>query len=140
MGRIVVQTHVTLDGVVESPPEALPPYMSDAGRQATLELALASDALLLGRVTWQRLGPAWREQTGPTAERLNTIPKYVVSSTLGSADGWGDSEVVGYSEVAVLREQLDLILRPPATDHPRWREELVGPAAGLAGASHRPSR
>ena len=109
MSRIVVQTHVTLDGVIESPPEALLPYMSDAGRQATLELALASSALLLGRVTWQRLGPAWREQTGPMAERLNAMPKYVVTSTLGSAAGWGESEVIRYSDVAALREQLDLL-------------------------------
>jgi dihydrofolate reductase len=58
MSRITVQTHVTLDGVIESPPAALLPYMSDEGQQATLELALASDAVLLGRVTWQQLAPA----------------------------------------------------------------------------------
>lgn len=109
MSRITVQTHVTLDGVIESPPEALLPYMSDEGRQATLELALASDALLLGRMTWQQLAPAWREQTGPVAERLNAMPKYVVTSTVGSAIGWGNSELVGYSEVAGLREHLDLL-------------------------------
>jgi dihydrofolate reductase len=88
MSHITVQTHVTLDGVIESPPEALLPYMSDEGRQATLELALASDALLLGRVTWQQLAPAWREQTGAMAERFNAMPKYVVTSTLSSADEW----------------------------------------------------
>lgn len=109
MSRIAVQTHVTLDGVIESPPEALLPYMSDEGRQATLELALASDALLLGRVTWQKLGPVWREQIGAMAERLNAMPKYVVTSTLNSADEWGNSELVTYSEIAALRERLDLL-------------------------------
>ena len=109
MSRITVQTHVTLDGVIESPPEALLPYMSDEGRQDTLELALASDALLLGRVTWQQLAPAWREQTGAMAERFNAMPKYVVTSTLSSADEWSNSELVTYSEVAALREQLDLL-------------------------------
>ena len=109
MSRITVQTHVTLDGVIESPPEALLPYMSDEGRQATLERALAADALLLGRVTWQRLGPAWREQTGPMAERLNAMPKYVVTSTLSSATEWGDSEPVTYGEVRALRDDLDLL-------------------------------
>jgi dihydrofolate reductase len=109
MSRITVQTHVTLDGVIESPPEALLPYMSEEGRQATLELALASDALLLGRVTWQQLAPAWREQTGAMAERFNAMPKYVVTSTLSSADEWSNSELVTYGEVAALREQLDLL-------------------------------
>lgn len=109
MSRITVQTHVTLDGVIDSPPEALLPYMSDQGRQAALELALAADALLLGRVTWQGLGPAWREQTGPMAERLNAMPKYVVTSTLGSAEEWSGSEVVTYGAVAALRDRLDLL-------------------------------
>lgn len=109
MSTITVQTQVTLDGVIESPPEALLPYMSDEGRAATLELALASDALLLGRVTWQRLGPAWREQTGPVADRLNTMPKYVATSILASAAGWDNSRLIGYDEVAGLRERLDLL-------------------------------
>ncbi|HEX4431447.1 MAG TPA: dihydrofolate reductase family protein [Frankiaceae bacterium] len=45
MSRITVQTHVTLDGVIESPPEALLPYMSDEGRQATLEVAALREQL-----------------------------------------------------------------------------------------------
>jgi len=109
MSRIIVQTHVTLDGVIESAPEALLPYMSDEGRQATLELALACDALLLGRVTWQKLAPAWREQTGAMAERFNAMPKYVVTSTLSAADEWSNSELVAYGEIAALRERLDLL-------------------------------
>src|SRR4051794_15862827 len=109
MSRITLQTHVTLDGVIESPPETLLPYMSDEGRQDTLNLALAADALLLGRTTWQQLAPAWREQTGPVAERLNSLPKYVVTSTLTSADEWRHSEIISYGDVAALRETLDLL-------------------------------
>lgn len=109
MSRIALQPHVTLDGVIESPPEALLPYMSDEGRQATLDLALASDALLLGRVTWQGLAPAWREQSGPMADRLNAMPKYVVTSTLSAATEWDGSELVSYDQVAGLRERSDLL-------------------------------
>lgn len=109
MSRITVQTHVTLDGVIESPPEALLPYMSHEGRQSTLELALASDALLLGRATWQQLAPAWRERTDSMAERFNAMPKYVVTSMLSSATEWSNSELVTYDEVAALREDLDLL-------------------------------
>jgi dihydrofolate reductase len=109
MSSITVQTHITLDGVIESPPEALLPYMSDEGRQATLELALSSDALLLGRVTWQQLASVWREQTGAMAERFNAMPKYVVTSTLSSAGEWNNSELVAYGDIAALRGELDLL-------------------------------
>jgi hypothetical protein len=43
------------------------------------------------------------------AERFNAMPKYVVTSTLGSADEWGNSELITYGEVAALRERLDLL-------------------------------
>ncbi|RZS79954.1 RibD domain-containing protein [Motilibacter rhizosphaerae] len=109
MSRITVQTVATLDGVIETPPEAMFPYMTDEGRQATLDLALASDALLLGRVTWQHLAVAWRDQSGPMADRLNSMPKYVVTSTLTSFDDWASSTGVGYDEIAGLREQHDLL-------------------------------
>lgn len=110
MSRITVQTHVTLDGVIESPPEALLPYMSDEGRQATLDLALAADALLLGRVTWQHLAEIWPQQSSPVAARLNSMPKYVVTSTLTELDAWQGSTAVSYADVATVREQLDLLV------------------------------
>ena len=83
--------------------------MSDAGRQGALDLALAADALLLGRETWQGLARAWRDQTGPMAERLNAMPKYVVSATLGSADEWDHTTIVGYDDIAGLREREQLL-------------------------------
>jgi dihydrofolate reductase len=83
--------------------------MSDAGRQGALDLALAADALLLPRETWQGLAGAWREQTGPMAERLNAMPKYVVSATLASADAWANTTIVGYEEIAGLREREQLL-------------------------------
>ncbi|RKS75315.1 dihydrofolate reductase [Motilibacter peucedani] len=110
MSRITLQSHVTLDGVIESPPEALLPWISKEGQQDSLALALAADALLLGRATWQSLGPAWREQSGPMAERLNSMPKYVVTSTLRSFEGWANSSGVRYDDVAGLREQSDLLV------------------------------
>lgn len=107
---ITAQTHATLDGVIDAPPaEALLPYMTDAGRQGALELALAADALLLPRETWQGLAEAWRDQSGPIAERLNGMPKYVVSATLRSADAWDHSAIVGYDDIAGLREREQLL-------------------------------
>src|SRR3954470_15408943 len=97
MTSITAQTHATLDGVIDAPPaDALLPYMSDGGRQGALDLALAADALLLPRQTWQALAGAWRDQTGPMAERLNSMPKYVVSATLSSADDWAPNPILRY--------------------------------------------
>jgi dihydrofolate reductase len=110
MTSITAQTHATLDGVIDaSPADALLPYMSDAGRQGALDLALAADALLLPRETWQGLAQAWRDQTGPMAERLNAMPKYVVSATLSSADEWDHTTIVGYEDIADLREREQLL-------------------------------
>src|SRR3954466_13437726 len=110
MNSITAQTHATLDGVIDAPPaEALLPYMSDAGRQGALDLALAADALLLARETWQGLARAWRGPTGPIAERLNAMPKYVVSATLGSAEEWDHTTIVGYDDIAGLREREQLL-------------------------------
>ena len=110
MTSITAQTHATLDGVIDAPPaDALLPYMSDAGRQGALDLALAADALLLPRETWQGLARAWRDQTGPMAERLNAMPKYVVSATLGAADEWDHTTIVGYDDIAGLREREQLL-------------------------------
>lgn len=109
MSRITVQALVTLDGVIDPPPEAQLPYMSDEGRQATLDLALAVDALLLGRLTWQQLATVWPGQSGPLAARLNSMPKYVVTSTLTELDAWQSSTAVRYGDVAALRERLDLL-------------------------------
>ncbi len=110
MTSITAQTHATLDGVIDAPPaDALLPYMSDAGRQGALDLALAAAALLLARETWQGLARRWRDQTGPMAERLNAMPKYVVSATLGSADEWDHTTIVGYDDIAGLRERERLL-------------------------------
>src|SRR5690349_14121653 len=110
MTSITAQTHATLDGVIDaSPADALLPYMTEAGRQGALDLALAADGLLLPRETWQVLAGAWREQTGPMADRLNAMPKYVVSTTLESADDWGHTTIVRYDDIAGLPERERLV-------------------------------
>ena len=68
MTSITAQTTATLDGVIDAPPaDALLPYMTDAGRQGALDLALAANALLLPRETWQGLARAWRYRLGRIA-------------------------------------------------------------------------
>ena len=110
MTTITAQCHATLDGVIDAPPaETFMPYRSDEGVQATIDLAEGADALLLGRETWQQLAQAWRTQRGPLADRLNAMPKYVVSGTLESADDWDNTTIVAYDEIAGLRERMNLL-------------------------------
>jgi dihydrofolate reductase len=93
MGRIVISQNVTLDGVVEDPTGEegskhggwFEQYMGqDREQWAKVEFAEAvgAAALLLGRRTDQYFGSRWSTATGPWADRLNAVPKYVVSSTL----------------------------------------------------------
>lgn len=100
MGRIVVHTFATLDGVIEAPAaEAYQPYMDDETMQETISLVTEMDAQLLGRDTYQHLAKAWSPQTGPIADRVNSMPKYVLSHTLEAADDWANTTIVGYDEV-----------------------------------------
>jgi dihydrofolate reductase len=93
MGRIIVSENVTLDGVVQDPTGedgfergGWLGRIGDHGRQdaarIALEEALSTDAMLLGRRTYEFLAARWPTRSGDLAVRLNSKPKYVVSSTL----------------------------------------------------------
>jgi dihydrofolate reductase len=105
MGRIVVTEFVSLDGVVDDPGggegSKLGPWTfqfdrgADGDRFKMDELA-ASDAMLLGRVTYQGFAKAWPERTGDDfSNKMNSMRKYVVSSTLTDADAtWNNTKVL----------------------------------------------
>jgi dihydrofolate reductase len=118
MGKIVVTEFVSLDGVMEDPGGAedfkyggwtfeIP--RGDAGDEFKLDETMASDALLLGRVTYEGFAAAWPSREGEFADKFNNMPKYVVSSKLDKAD-WNNSTVVKgdlSEEVSKLKEQYD---------------------------------
>lgn len=117
MRRIVVSELVSLDGVMEDPGGAekfehggwTRPYRSDESGKFKLEELFASDALLLGRVTYQGFAAAWPSATDEAgfAERMNGLPKYVVSTTLGAVE-WNNSTLIKgdiAEEVARLKQQ-----------------------------------
>jgi dihydrofolate reductase len=120
MGKIIVSENVSLDGVVEDPAGAegfarggWVGRVGDRGREGAakmlLDEALAAEAQLLGRRTFEFLAARWPSRTGELANRLNTMPKYVVSSTLEDP-GWNNSSVLKgevVSEVSTLKRQLD---------------------------------
>ena len=110
MRRIVWSEYVSLDGVVDEPGEWSIPYFSDDLSQYKYDELFASDALLLGRITYEGFAAAWptmEEIEGDFAVRMNTIPKYVAATTLDTAD-WDNSTVIRENvpeEVAKLKKE-----------------------------------
>ncbi len=114
MGEIVVTEFLTVDGVAEDPggAEGHPhggwafETVRGKGAQFKLDEARATDALLLGRRTYEGFAQAWPGQEGEFADRFNSIPKYVVSSTL-TDPSWHNTTVLGgdlAEEMAKLRQ------------------------------------
>ena len=102
MGRIVVTEFVSLDGVMEDPGGSenfkyggwsFEIARGDEGDKFKLDEALEAEALLLGRVTYQGFAAAWPSRSGEFADKFNSMPKYVVSSTLDEAE-WNNSTVL----------------------------------------------
>lgn len=93
MRKIVAGLFMSLDGVVEAPEKWSGPYMNDEVGQAVGSQIAAMDTMLLGRVTYQTFAAAFGGGSDPMATRMNSTPKYVVSTTLGSAD-WQNSTLI----------------------------------------------
>jgi dihydrofolate reductase len=91
----VATEYVSLDGVFEEPGEWSFPFFNDQAAQFKWRELKESDALLLGRKTYEGFAAAWptMEGTGEFGAKMNTMPKYVVSSTLPEAD-WTGSRIV----------------------------------------------
>jgi dihydrofolate reductase len=116
VGRIVVTEYISVDGVVEAPSGtedfARVGWTDDFARGPEgdafkVDETMASDALLLGRVTYEAFAAVWPHVEGDFAEKFNSMPKYVVSSTLESP-AWNNTTVLRgdvVEEVARLRER-----------------------------------
>jgi dihydrofolate reductase len=118
MGSIVITEFVSLDGVMEAPGGGEDyrhggwTFEIDRGAEGDkfkLDEALNADALLLGRVTYEGFAAAWPSREGEFADKFNTMPKYVVSSTLQNPD-WNNSTVLDgdlAQEIAKLKHEQD---------------------------------
>jgi dihydrofolate reductase len=118
MGRIVVTEFISLDGVIEAPGGGegfahagwtfeIP--RGEEGDKFKLAEVMDAEAQLLGRVTFEGFAAAWPSMQGPFADKFNSMPKYVVSSTLESPE-WNNSTVLKgdvAEEVSKLRESVD---------------------------------
>ena len=118
MGKIVISENVSLDGVVQDP-------ASDEGfrhggwvgritdrpevGKLALDEALGAGAFLLGRRSYEWFAAKWPSRSGELADRLNSLPKYVVSSTLDDPD-WNNSTVLKgdvVNQIAKLKQEID---------------------------------
>jgi dihydrofolate reductase len=102
MAKLIVTEFISLDGVIEAPggepthPHAgwVGDYMSDAQLEYKLKETLDAEALLLGRVTYEGFAAAWPERDGPFADKMNAMPKHIVSSTLDEPLEWSNSALI----------------------------------------------
>ena len=95
--KVVAVEFVSVDGVMESPEEWAHSYTNDEMEVENASGMAASDALLLGRVTYEKMAPFWSNQSGgvPMVDYMNTVPKHVVSRTLEESLGWNNSTLIG---------------------------------------------
>jgi len=120
MGKIVISENVSLDGVIQDPAGVegfrLGGWVGRIGGQGREEAAkvalaeaLGAQAFLLGRRSYEFLAARWPSRRGPLAERLNSLPKYVVSSTL-EAPVWNNTTVLKgdvIDEISKLKQEID---------------------------------
>jgi dihydrofolate reductase len=115
MGRIVVTEFVSLDGVMEAPGGddnfvrggwTFEFDRGDAGNQFKIDETMGSAALLLGRRTYEGFAAAWPERDGEFADKFNSMPKYVVSSTL-TDPSWTNTTVLSGDVVAAVGKLKD---------------------------------
>ena len=107
MRKVIVSEFVSLDGVIEAPEWAA--QFGDEENAYKMEELFACDALLLGRVTYQEFAAVWpgmAADTGEYGERMNNLPKYVVSTTLQEME-WNASLIQGNitEEISRLKQQ-----------------------------------
>jgi dihydrofolate reductase len=117
MRKVIASEIVSLDGVVESPEKWHFPYFNDEMTEAIGKAMAASDAMLLGRVTYEGFAAFWPSQEPSDEDRettnyMNNTPKFVVSRTLEEPLGWNNSTLIK-GDVA---EEITKLKRQPGKD------------------------
>ena len=94
MRKIINFTHATLDGYIDNPHEWSLEYASEGVHDYGLQMHLAVDAMLLGRVTYEGMAQAWPNMSNPLADHVNSITKYVVASQPVDTTAWDPTVVI----------------------------------------------
>jgi dihydrofolate reductase len=134
MARIVVTEFSSLDGVMEAPGGEDFKYpgwsfefdRGQDGNQFKLDETMEADALLIGRRTYESFAGAWPNREGEFADKFNSMPKYVVSTTLEDPE-WNNTTVLdsgdATAQVRKLKEELDGTIQVPGSN--RLVHELI---------------
>jgi dihydrofolate reductase len=101
--KLIEASFVSLDGVIGDPRAWATPYFDPSAQAEALQELNGSDAMLMGRGTYEYFAPAWPALSGAYADRMNEIPKYVFSSTLERAD-WSNSTIIRDDPVSAVGE------------------------------------
>src|SRR5437868_2915702 len=103
MSKLVVSQFLTLDGVMEAP-EKWSNYQQDPDlSNDILGNAISSDSLLFGRNSYEFFAARWPSRSGEMADRLNRMPKYVVSATLQKAE-WNNSNIIAANAIEEIQK------------------------------------
>jgi dihydrofolate reductase len=133
--RIVVTEFASLDGVMQAPGGEDFKYKGwsfefdrgDDGNRFKLDETMSADALLIGRRTYESFAGAWPHREGEFADKFNSMPKFVVSTTLGEPE-WHNTTVLSSgdatAQVRKLKEEFDGELQVPGSH--RLVQELIG--------------
>jgi dihydrofolate reductase len=126
MPKITVTEYVSLDGVFEEPGRWSFPFWTDEAATWKYDELLASDAQLLGRVTYEGFAAAWPTMTDEAgfADRMNGMQKYVVSSTL-KAPSWTNTKVIAVDAIKELPEESILVAGSAQLVDTLFKEGLV---------------
>ena len=111
--RLVATEYLSLDGVFEEPGHWSGPFFNDEAGEFKFDELRHADAQLLGRITYEGFAKAWptMEGTGDFGVKMNTMPKYVVSSTLGRLE-WSGSQLIKGTVV----EEIEKLKKMPGQD------------------------
>jgi len=103
MRNLIVSSLVSLDGIHGDPQSWIGDYFDEQAAQESLAVLLDSDAMLMGRNTYEYFAPAFSSPSGPYLERIYEMRKYVFSSTLTTAD-WNNTAIISGDPVAAVQE------------------------------------
>ena len=131
MRKIITFTHATLDGYIDAPHEWSFPYSDEEVQAYALEMTLAADALLLGRITYEGMAEAWPTRGGnPFADHVNAITKYVVASQPVDTAAWAPTVVIAGAD---LLEEVGRLKRADGGDLVIWGTGRLTDALASAG-------
>jgi dihydrofolate reductase len=109
MRKIIISSQVSMDMAIDNPQNFVFDYVNDEFFTYAREQLFESDALIMGRITYEAFAKAWSERAGADefADRMNSLPKYVASRTLKEPLTWNANLIKGdvVKEVAKLKEQ-----------------------------------